>query len=96
MRFWESHNRIYMKHYRMVFVLSMVILVLSLFTTTVGILSNLLYLDNERLKLIWQSNDLITLIFALPLLGFLLVKSIKGVKVHLLYDAYGINMVLVL
>lgn len=83
-------ERIKMKHYKLVFVLSIVIIALSLFASMMGVLSSSIYQDNETFITIWRSNDIITLIIALPLLIFIMFRSVKHLTPRLLMSWIGL------
>jgi len=79
-----------MKHYKLLFILSIVILALSLFASLMGFISPNLYQDNDQFITIWKSNDLITLLIALPLLIIVLCRSVKQLTPRLLMTWLGL------
>ena len=83
-----------MKHQKLVFILSLIILVLTVTATLGGLLIPSLYQDNERFVTIWQSNDLITLVIAVPLLIYVLFRSFHKLTPRLLMTWIGLLLFL--
>lgn len=79
-----------MKYYKSLFSLSVIILILVFFASIGGLFSDSLYQDNERFTVIWKSNDLVTLIIAIPLLCAILFRSIKHMTSRLLMSWIGL------
>jgi hypothetical protein len=60
------------------YVLSMVIVGLTMVTSVAGLFIPELYRDSEPIKIAWFGNDLVTLAVAIPLLTASLVYSLRG------------------
>lgn len=72
--------------YKIPFSLSIIIIALSTIATSGGIFINDLYRDNELIKAVWFGNDIITLVFVMPLMIIVLIFAIRNsIKAHLIW-----------
>ncbi|MCF7931121.1 MAG: hypothetical protein K9L02_06405 [Acholeplasmataceae bacterium] len=78
------------KNYKLIFTLSIIILIFSVLASLGGLYLNGLYQDNERFVVIWQSNDFVTLLIAAPILCFILFRSVNHLNPRLLLSWIGI------
>lgn len=63
---------------RIALILSVMILLLSAIASLGGILWKSLYNDNDFVKSVWVGNDIITILFAIPIAVFSIILSFKG------------------
>lgn len=67
-----------MNNRRLAFILSIVLIFLSAFASTGGLLIDDLYRDSDTIKTAWFGNDLVTLVVAIPVLSVSLFLQRKG------------------
>ncbi len=60
--------------------LTFLVLVLLSAAPAAGLLWDGLYQDHPFVRAAWQGNDLVTLLFAVPLLGFTLIRTMSGFR----------------
>lgn len=77
------------KYYKAIFTLSIAILVLTVIASLGGVYLDGLYQDNDRFIVIWKSNDIVTLFIAVPLMSFVLYRSISHLTPRLLVSWIG-------
>lgn len=76
------------KSLKIPFILSVLVIILSVITSAGGLLMENLYRDNEVVRTMWFVNDIVTLLLAVPSLAAAMVLARKGsLKARLIWAA---------
>lgn len=63
------------KEYKAPYIITILIIILSVIASVGGLFFNNLYNDNDFVKIVWKSNDLLTLVLIIPIMIIALVRS---------------------